>query len=92
VAKIADALVVPSDSVLRSGEGRSSVMVVGKDGIVHVREVKVGIREGEATQIVEGLKAGDTVVTSGAYGLPDGSQVQGAAQVDKDGKSAEKAD
>ena len=93
VAKIPDAVVVPSDSVLRSGERTSSVMVVGKDSIAHVREVKVGIREGDTTQIVEGLAAGDTVVTSGAYGLPDGTQVRVAAQAPaENGKGAEKAD
>jgi multidrug efflux pump subunit AcrA (membrane-fusion protein) len=93
VAKIPDAVVVPSDSVLSSGEGKSSVMVVGKDSIAHAREVKVGIREGELTQIVGGLTAGDTVVTSGAYGLPDGTQVQTAQEpAEKIGKSAGKAD
>lgn len=93
VAKIPDAVMVPSESVLTSGEGKASVMVVGKDSIAHLREVKVGIREGDSTQIVAGLTPGDTVVASGAYGLPDGTQVQLAAQepAEKNG-AAEKAD
>ena len=92
VAKIPDAVVVPSESVLTSGD-KASVMVVGKDSIAHLREVKIGIRQGNVTQIVEGLTPGDTVVASGAYGLPDGTQVQLAAQepAEKNG-AAEKAD
>jgi multidrug efflux pump subunit AcrA (membrane-fusion protein) len=79
VAKIPGAMVVPSESVLTSGEGRTTVMVVGKDNIARQAEVKVGIRQGSSTQIVAGIHPGDTVVASGAYGLPDGTQVQLAA-------------
>jgi RND family efflux transporter MFP subunit len=94
VAKIPDAVVVPSESVLTSGEGKTSVMVVDKDSIAHKKEVKAGIREGNLTQIVGGLTPGDTVVASGAYGLPDGTQIQVASPepAEKDGKGTEKAD
>jgi len=54
-------------------------MVVGSDGRAHQKPVKVGIRDGDRVQIVEGLSAGDRVVGSGAYGLPDNSKITDAA-------------
>jgi HlyD family secretion protein len=68
---IPDALVVPSASVLTAADGVTSVMVVGSDNRAHETAVKVGIKQGDQTQIVEGLQPGQKVVTVGAYGLPD---------------------
>src|SRR5204862_317546 len=39
--------------------------------LANSREVKTGIQSGQQVQIVSGLKAGEVVVTEGAYGLPD---------------------
>ncbi len=41
----------------------------------------VGIRNGDRVQIVSGLDAGEKVIDSGGYGLPDKTQIklQGAA-------------
>jgi len=36
----------------------------------------VGIATKEKTQILEGLTAGDTVITGGAFGLDDGTKVK----------------
>jgi len=47
----------------------------GADGRPHQKEVKAVIRESDEVQIVEGLKAGERVVTSGAYGLPDNTKI-----------------
>ncbi len=84
VAKVAEAMVVPAESVLTSSAGKTTVMVVGKNHVAHQVEVKTGVRQANLIQIAEGVNAGDTVVASGAYGLPDGTQVQVA--------TAEKAD
>lgn len=93
VATFPGATVVPSESVLTSGEGKATVMVVGKDHIAHEVNVKVGIRQGSSVQILEGLKASETVVASGAYGLADGTEVQPAAEkTPGHGGPAEKAD
>jgi multidrug efflux pump subunit AcrA (membrane-fusion protein) len=51
-------------------------MVVGSDGRAHQRVVKTGAREGGDVQIMEGLKAGESVVTVAAYGLPDNTRVE----------------
>lgn len=69
------ALVVPADAVLTNPDGKATVMVIGKDQLAHQTEVTTGIHEGGEVQILSGLKAGEQVVTTGAYGLPDGAKV-----------------
>ncbi len=73
---IPDALVIPAASLLTAEDGATSVMLVGSDNRAHQKPVKVGVRQGDQAQIVEGLQAGDRVVASGAYGLPDNTQIQ----------------
>ena len=86
VAKsVPDALVVPAASVLTGPDGATTVMVIGSDQHAHQTAVKVGIKQEDNVQIVEGLKEGQNVVASGAYGLPDNSKVSvDAGDKDKD--------
>lgn len=76
---VPDALVVPVASLLTAPDGAVTVMLAGNDGHAHQTAVKTGIREGDQVQIVEGLHAGDKVVGSGAYGLPDNSKITTAS-------------
>jgi HlyD family secretion protein len=76
---VKNALVIPSAAVLTGDNGATSVMVVGADQTAHQTNVQTGIREGNEVQITSGLRAGQQVVTEGAYGLPDGSKVQVSA-------------
>jgi RND family efflux transporter MFP subunit len=73
---IDDALAVPEQALLKSPENATSVMVVDHQGKAHKREVKTGIHSGDLVQITNGLLPGDIVVTTGAYGLPDDTQVK----------------
>jgi HlyD family secretion protein len=73
---IKDAIVVPSAAVLTGADGATTVMLVGDDGRAHQTSVKLGIRQGDDVQISDGLKTGDKVVTSGAFGLPDKAKVK----------------
>jgi multidrug efflux pump subunit AcrA (membrane-fusion protein) len=73
---IPDALTVPASALLTESDGTTSVMVVGNDGRAHQRDVKTGVRQDNQVQVVSGLKAGERVVTTGAYGLPDNTRVQ----------------
>lgn len=73
---VPNALVVPASAVLTSTDGSSSVMVIGSDGRANKRDVQTGIRQGDQIQINSGLKAGEQVVTTGAYGLPDKTKVR----------------
>jgi multidrug efflux pump subunit AcrA (membrane-fusion protein) len=72
---IPDALVIPAASLLTAEDGSSSVMLAGSDGRAHKRDVKAGVRQGEQVQILDGVQAGDRVVESGAYGLPDNTRI-----------------
>jgi len=77
VARTAEnALVIPAAAVLTASDGTTSVMVVGKDNHAHQTSVQTGIREDGEVQITSGLRAGQEIVSEGAYGLPDGTKVQ----------------
>ena len=80
---VPDALVIPAAGLLTAQDGTTSVMVVGADNRAHQKNVRAGIRQGEQVQIVEGLQAGERLVASGAYGLPDNTHVTVAAQTEK---------
>jgi HlyD family secretion protein len=73
---VKDALVVPVGSVITAPDGTSTVMLAGADGLAHQQAVKLGIRNGDDVQILEGVTANDKVVASGAYGLPDKAKIK----------------
>src|SRR5574340_483787 len=73
---IPDAVVVPAAALLTGADGSTSVMVVGADGRAHQKPVQVGVRQDGDVQIAKGLSGGETVITTGAYGLPDNTRVQ----------------
>jgi HlyD family secretion protein len=62
--------------VISAADGGSAVMIVGNDGRAHQKAVKLGIRQDDDVQILEGVTAGDKVVATGAYGLPDNTKIK----------------
>jgi multidrug efflux pump subunit AcrA (membrane-fusion protein) len=89
---VEDAVVVPSSAVTldATNADEGTVMVVGQDMIAHETKVKIGVKQGDKTQIVEGLKGGETVVTEGNYGLPDGTKVEIATEKEGDDEDKDK--
>ena len=79
-----DALVIPASAVTleASNADEGTVMLVGADSVAHETKVKIGIKQGDNIQIIEGLKEGDTVVTEGNFSLPDGTKVEIAKDED----------
>ncbi len=73
---VPDALLIPAAGLLTAQDGTTSVMVVSADNHAHQKRVRVGIRQGDQVQIVEGLQAGERLVASGAYGLPDNAKIK----------------
>ncbi|MDO8277533.1 MAG: efflux RND transporter periplasmic adaptor subunit [Burkholderiaceae bacterium] len=63
-AKAGNAVLLPQQAVTRSGQG-DSVMVVGTDGKVSPRPVKVGDAQNGQWVILDGLKAGEQVMVDG---------------------------
>ncbi|MGZ4825511.1 MAG: efflux RND transporter periplasmic adaptor subunit [Terriglobales bacterium] len=70
-----DAIVVPASALLKTPEGETTLMIV-KDDRAHQVSVETGIRQGDGVQITKGLSGGETVIVSGAYGLPDNTKVK----------------
>jgi multidrug efflux system membrane fusion protein len=70
-----DAVVVPASALLKTPEGETTVMIVSNDR-AHPVSVETGIRQGDRVQIAKGLSGGETVIVSGAYGLPDNTKVK----------------
>lgn len=75
VKSIPDALTVPVESVLTSGDAKT-VLVLGADQVAHVRKVTVGASTDTSVQILSGLTAGEQVVTTGASTTSDGQSVR----------------
>jgi len=71
------AVTVPVEALVPEGDG-FRVFVVDGAGIAHARAVRVGARSETLVEIVTGLAAGETVVTTGAYGVEDGMRIGGA--------------
>jgi multidrug efflux pump subunit AcrA (membrane-fusion protein) len=72
---VTKAVTVPLSAVLIAQDGSKSVMVVNSDGTAHKLSVQVGLSDGEAVEITEGLKGGELVITKGSYALDDGTKV-----------------
>ena len=62
--------------MLNASGDSAQVMVVDSANTAQSRDVKLGIQTAQQTQIVSGLKAGEQVITDGAYGLPDKTKVK----------------
>jgi RND family efflux transporter MFP subunit len=67
------AVAVPASALVRDGDGYVLFVVSGKKAAR--REVKTGAISSETAEILSGVAAGETVVTSGQDGLPDGAAV-----------------
>lgn len=87
-----DALVIPAASVSTSTEGKKTVLVID-GGVAHQRVVDTGIEDGGLVQILSGLKPGEQVVTTGAYGMDDGTRVKvvTAEEMEKDAGGGSKS-
>ncbi len=73
-------LVVPSEAVIRSGR-RSIVMVAQGDGRFEPREVGLGLDSGDGqTEVTEGLREGEVIVTSSQFLIDSESKLQEAVQ------------
>ena len=74
-----DRLTVPVESIVTQ-DGVTTISIVDGDKATR-HPVKTGLRDGELVEVEgEGLKAGMTVVTVGAYGLPQESRIKVIAQ------------
>ena len=71
-------VIVPTSALLKTPEGATTVMIV-IDNRAHQVAVETGVQQGGRVEITNGLSGGETVITNGAYGLPDNTQVKVAS-------------
>ncbi len=72
-----NALVIPSEAVIRSGS-RNQVFVVRAPGKFEPRQVTLGLASNGKVVVLKGLKAGDEVVTSGQFLIDSESKLREA--------------
>ncbi|MCK8515096.1 efflux RND transporter periplasmic adaptor subunit [Methylonatrum kenyense] len=77
-----DAVIVPEQALLT--EGRALYAYVVNDDKVKQVDVVIGQRRRGEVQIVDGIKAGDTVVVAGQQRLRDGAEVQVRREIERD--------
>lgn len=70
----AQALNVSKESIVETG-GKPAVFVA-ENGVARLRPVTLGIRGTERYQVLDGLKAGELVISFGQKGIKDGAAVQ----------------
>ena len=71
-----DVLVVPVASVVRDGDGDAVIAVV-QDGVATLMKIAEGLRDQNQVEVSgTGLQSGMSVVTRGAYALPDQTRVR----------------
>ncbi len=72
-----DALVVPDQAVIRSGERNVIVVALG-EGRFQPREVKLGVEANGSHQVLEGVRAGERIVTSAQFLIDSESSLKAA--------------
>jgi HlyD family secretion protein len=68
--------VVPIAAILPGEEGGTACLVITPDNIAHRRSVKLGVREGDKVQVLNGVRPGEEVVIVGGIGLDDKAKVK----------------
>ncbi|CAN5505444.1 efflux RND transporter periplasmic adaptor subunit [soil metagenome] len=89
-AQASNAITLPQQAVTRTAQG-DTVMVVGSDGKVTSRTIKIGSAKGTQWVVLEGLKAGEQVMVDGFQKLqmmPPGTPVKAVPWQPVDSASA----
>ncbi len=71
-----DALLVPQRGITRDPKGTASALIVGNDGKVAAREVRVTRTVGEDWLVASGLNAGERVIIEGVQKVQPGMAVK----------------
>ncbi len=88
---VVSAMKIPASAVLTAQDGTTSVMVVGSDNAAHRKPVVLGITDGTDVQVTQGLGSADLVISTGAYGLEEGTKVKIGPADDEEKPSADKS-
>jgi hypothetical protein len=75
----ASSLVVPLSAIVQAKDGKYAVFVVSNSNagqVASLRSVEIGTVTGTDITVVNGLSAGDRIITTGANLLKDGQRVE----------------
>ena len=89
---VRDAVVVPAAAVFKNTDGADYVLIAGTDKKAHVKTVQLGVRASDLAQIVSGVSVDDSIITTGGYALPDGTQIKVEAPGSPEKEAADKDD
>jgi RND family efflux transporter MFP subunit len=89
---VKDAVVVPAAAVFKNADGADYVLIAGTDKKAHVKTVQLGVRNSGLAQIVTGVSLNDSIITTGGYALPDGTQIKVEAPGSSEKEAADKGD
>jgi HlyD family secretion protein len=89
---IKDTVAVPTEAVFKNADGADYVLLAGGDKKAHQKVVQVGVRNAKLMQIVSGVNAGDSVIVSGGYAVPDGTAIEIAKPSEGDKEGSGNAD
>jgi membrane fusion protein (multidrug efflux system) len=83
VAQHSEALLIPRTALISPTEGDRGAVMTAVEGKAKRRDVRLGIVTDDTVEVVEGLAAGDQVLSAGQYGLPDGTAIEPVATAGK---------
>jgi membrane fusion protein (multidrug efflux system) len=69
-----DAIMIPSQAVIPQARGKK--VAVYRNGTVSMEDIVTGVRDSASVQITNGLKVGDTIITTGLMSLKEGGKVK----------------
>ena len=78
-AELTEALVVPAEAVMSTGE-QNLVFVAQGEGFFEPRDVKLGAKAEQFYEVKSGLAAGERIAVSGNFLIDSESRLQGALQ------------
>jgi len=84
-----DAIVIPAEAIVRSG-AREQVFIVREHGKFEPRDVTLGVSSKGLVQVLEGVSAGETVVTSSQFLIDSESKLREATAKMMEALSSEK--
>jgi membrane fusion protein, copper/silver efflux system len=85
----ADALIVPTEALIRTGKSERVIVALGKGRFI-AREVTSGRESGDEVEILEGLEGSEQLVVSGQFMIDSESQLRsGLARYDTDPRAAQ---
>ena len=87
---VKDAVTVPSSAVFKNAEDAYYVLLAGGDNKAHQSLVQVGVKNADLTQITSGVKAGDPVIATGGFAIPDGTSIHIEKPDEKPPKNGDK--